>query len=270
MLKAETERIKQKRPENLDAYDHTLRGLSLMNRLTPEATAEALGLFLKATEIEPGFGRAYVLASWCYRRNVQLNGLMLSDKEKLESLRLAELAIDADATDPYILWQAGLTFALVERDLDRASRLIAQSLAINSNSTRGWIASGMVHNCLGNPHAAIDAANRGIRLSPLETAMWVAHGVLATAHFQLVNYDEAARWARVSVEKHRYNLPAYHVLIAALTQQGNTDEAVTWLERLRELDPEITADQLQVIYPISRYLNLDSLLEGLKMAGFPE
>ena len=31
----EFERIKQKRPDSLDAYDHTLRGLAAMNNLTP-------------------------------------------------------------------------------------------------------------------------------------------------------------------------------------------------------------------------------------------
>ncbi len=270
LLRAEAERIKQKRPESLDAYDCTLRGLSLMNRLTPETTAEALRLFLKATEIDPGFGRAYVCASWCHRRNVQLNGMVLSEEEQRESLRLAEQAIGTDATDPYILWQAGLTFALVEGDIDRASRLIEQSLTINSNSTRGWIASGMIRNCLGNPEAAIEAAKRGIRLSPLETAMWVAHGVLAIAHFQLGEYDEATQWARFSVEKHRYNLPAYHVLVAALAELGQTDEANIWLDRLLELDPETTISRLQAIYPISRYRNLDEFLEGLRKTGVPE
>ena len=97
-----------------------------------------------------------------------------------------------------------------------------------------------------------------------------SHGVLATAHFQLAEYDESARWARLSVEKHRYNLPAYQILAAALAHLGRTDEANTWLERLTELDPEITISRIQAIYPISRYRNLDAFLEGLRKAGFPE
>lgn len=269
LLRAGAERIKQKRPESLDAYDYTLRGLSLMNKLTPEKTAKALDLFLKATKVDPDFGRAYACASWCHRRNVQLNGMVLSEEEQRESLRLAELAIASDSTDPYILWQAGLTFALIGGDLDRASRLIEQSLSININSTRGWLANAMVQNCLGNPETAIEAAHRGIRLSPLETAMWVAHGELAMAHFQQGGNEEATQWARQSVEKHRYNLPAYHVLIAALAQLGQAEEAGVWLERLLGHDPEFSITKLRTIYPV-RYCNMDEILEGLRKTGLPE
>ena len=268
--RAEVERVRHKRPESLDAYDFALRGLAHMNELTPEGTAEGLKQFLKAIEADPGYARAYASASWCYRRKVQLHGMVLSDEDKARSIDLARAALKADSIDPYVLWQAGLTAAFVEGDFDAAVLYIDRSLSLNSNSTRAWMASGMVRCCIGDPETAIEHANRAIRLSPFDMAMWVAHGVLAIAHMQLADYEEAAAWARKSVRQHRYNLPAYHSLGASQAQLGRIDDARRTIESLLELDPALTLTRLEQIYPVAGYRNLDGYLEGLRKAGLPE
>ena len=265
--RAEVERIRHKRPESFDAYDLTLCGLAKMNKLTAKDTADALDMFMKAIELDSNYARAHVCASYCHRRQVQLKGLVLSDADKAEALRLAQAALKADRTDPYVLWQAGLTIGLLEGDLDEAAALIDRSLSINANSNRACIAGGMVRNFVGEPEAAIEHAERAMRLSPLDISMWVAYGCLATAHLQLGDYGEAAAWARKSVRLHRDNLPAHHVLVASLAQLGRQEEAETALSNLLDLDPGLTIEGQKKRYPIARYLNLDGLLEGLKKAG---
>jgi TolB-like protein len=268
--RAEFARIQLKRPENLDAYDFTLRGLSMMNNLTPGDTAEALKLFRSAIDADPGYARAYVCASWCYRRHVQLRGMTLSDTDRAESIRLAEVALKVDGTDPYVLWQAGLTAGLVAADLDKMTSLIARSLTINANSTRAWSSSGILRCILGDPVRAIADAERAIRLSPLDPSMWVPYGLLANAHIQLLQHEEAASWARKSLDQHRFNLPAYHVLAASCVHLDRRSEAEDVVNQLRELDPELTISRLQQIYPVAHYRNLDVILEGLREAGLPD
>ena len=53
--RAEGERVGQKRPENMEAYDYLLHGLAYMNKLTPEDTQTALQYFFKAIEKDPGY-----------------------------------------------------------------------------------------------------------------------------------------------------------------------------------------------------------------------
>jgi TolB-like protein/Flp pilus assembly protein TadD len=265
--RAEVERIRHKRPENFDAYDLTLSGLAKMNQLTSKDTAIALDLFMKAIALDPNYARAYVCASYCHRRQVQLKGLLLSDADKAEALRLAQAALNADRTDPYVLWQAGLTIGLLEGDLDEAAALIDRSLSINANANRAWLASAFIRCFLGDPASAIENAERAMRLSPLDVSMWVAHGVLAVAHMQLKDYKEAASWARKAVRLYRNNLPAHHVLVASLAQTGRQKEAEAALEELLDLDPGLTIGGLKKRYPISGYRNLDGFLEGLRKAG---
>lgn len=265
--RAEFERIKQKRPDSLDAYDLTLRGLQAMNELKPESTANARELFIEAIEADPEYARAYVCASWCYRRHVQLRGMTLSESETRECIRLADAAIKLDDTDPYVMWQVAMTRMLVERDLETSEPLIAQSLAINANSTRAWSASAYLRSMLGEPNAAIECAERAIRLSPLDPSMWVPHGLIANAKFQLGDYQEAVSFARKSIRLHPYNLPVHHVLVASYAQLGRLDEARNALSDLTELEPDLTLNRFQQIYPVASYRNLDAFLDGLRQAG---
>jgi len=267
LLRAQMERIHQKRPENFDAYDLTLCGLARMNKLSLEDTAAALDYFRRAIDADPNYARAYCCASWCFRRQVQLKGMILSQKDKAEALGLARAALQADHTDPYVLWQVGLTVALVEQDIDAALSLIDRSLAANPNSNRAWLASATVRTYTGDPVTVVEHAERAIQLSPLDTSMWVAFGALANAHIQLINYEDATVWARRSIQLHRDNLPVHLALIIGLALTGQQQEAKTALTVLHTMEPELTIAGVLQRFPMDRYQNLQSFIKGLSKAG---
>ena len=269
LLRAEVDRVRQKRPGNFNAYDLTLCGLSLMNRLRPEDTAAALSYFRKAIAADPDYARAYSCASWCYRRQVQLKGMVLSEDERREALRLARESLRVDSTDPYVLWQAGMTIALVDNDIDGGLALVDRSLVANPNSNRAWLTSATVRCFSGEPEIAIEHAERAIQLSPLDTSMWVAFGVLATAHVQLGHYEEAAVWARRCMQLHRDYLPAHLALIASLAQIGNQKDAEKSLFELQNLEPNLTLNDLKRRFPMERYRNRNGLFDGLIRTGLP-
>jgi tetratricopeptide (TPR) repeat protein len=193
--------------------------------------------------------------------------MILSEEEKAESLRLARCALQADSTDPYVLWQAGLTIALVELDIEGGLSLIDRSLAANANSNRALLTSATVRYISGDPQSAIEHAQRAIQLSPLDVSMWVAYGVLANAHVQLGNYEEAAVWARRSVQLHRDHLPAHLALVASLAQIGRQQEAKNALSELRKMEPKLTLKDIQQRFLIDRYQNREAFIEGWRKAG---
>jgi adenylate cyclase len=61
--KAEIERAQRKPTENLDAYDHYLRGMVNLHQMTGD---EALRLFHRAIELDPSFAPAYTWAARCF------------------------------------------------------------------------------------------------------------------------------------------------------------------------------------------------------------
>jgi TolB-like protein/Tfp pilus assembly protein PilF len=269
LQRAEFERIKQKRPESFDAYDLTLYGLAKMNRLTAKDNEEALQYFVSAIEIDPAYARAYVCASYCYRRQVQLEGMMLPEKTITEAIRLAREGLRLAPTDPYVLWQTAMTIALVGKDFDEALMLVKRSLKINNSSNRAWIASGMIHCYVGEPETAIEHAEKAMRLSPLDISMWVACWVMATGNLQLGNYQEAADWANKSIRRHPDYLSSKYILAASLAQLDRNSELKATVSEIMAVDPAISVDRFVKIHPVARYRNLDGFLEGLKKAGLP-
>lgn len=269
LQRVEFERIKQKRPDRFDAYDLTLLGLARMNRLTAKDNEAALQYFVSAIETDPGYARAYVCASYCYRRQVQLEGFTLPKSVFEEAIRLARKGLRLDPSDPYILWQSALTFALVGNDFDEALMLVKRSLMINSSSNRAWIASGMVHCYVGEPETAIAHAEKAMRLSPLDISMWVACWVMATGYMQLGDYAASAEWARKSIRRHPDHLAAKYLLASGLAHTGKLSEAQSIIAEILETDPDMTIERYKNSHRVSRYKNLEGYVEGLAKAGLP-
>jgi adenylate cyclase len=65
-----TERAKRKRPENLDAYDCTVRALPALWSQDQESIEERLRLAERAISLDPGYALPKALASWCYAQRV--------------------------------------------------------------------------------------------------------------------------------------------------------------------------------------------------------
>jgi len=63
---AEIDRVKRKRPDNLDAYDLVLRAIPHVYVAMPEEAAKALPLLEQSLALEPGYGSAHGLLAWCH------------------------------------------------------------------------------------------------------------------------------------------------------------------------------------------------------------
>ena len=93
LQREEIKRARRKPTENLDAYDYYLRGLASASRWTKDANAEALQLFCKAIELDPGLACAYGMAAWCYVRRKALGWMSERVQESAEAVRMARKAV---------------------------------------------------------------------------------------------------------------------------------------------------------------------------------
>lgn len=270
LVLAEGARLRSKPPENLNAYDCLLRGLTHMYKLTPGDTRHALGWFEKAIELDPNYGRAYAFASWCYRRDSQQSGLFLSEEDRTRAVELAHQALRCDRNDPYVMVYAAVTFYQIEGDFDEALALIDRALSMHPNSHRFWNAKAQVHSYRGEPEVAIRAGDRAIALSPNEPAIWVAYWSIAEAHLQKQRYEEAVAFSTRALRHNPYLLTAHYILAAAHAHLGRMPEARAALARALEGNPGMTLERFPRHYRIGQFLNLAAYLEGLRMSGLPE
>jgi adenylate cyclase len=267
---AEIERAIRKPTESLDAYDLYLRALAQLRKNTEEGTREASVLAKRALEIDPSYLPAASLVAHC-RSNQWLRGWgPISDADVAEALYLAKHTIESGSDDPDALSYAGWAVAVLAGEGALGSRAIDRAITLNPNSALALGYKGMVEGYSNHPAAAIEAARRAVRLSPLDA--WHAfEATLALAYLISARYEEAIEAADKALTR---NPRAVHVLggkATACISLGRVQEAGECIKRFCELRPGSTIANIGETMRTAFSPEVLAIhLEGLRKAGLPE
>ena len=271
LQQAEIERAKRKPTDSLDAYDHYLRGIACMHRMSQETTNEALAHYARAVELDHEFAAPYGAAALCYVLR-KLNGWPLDRADVTETERLATLAGEFGQEDATALSFAGLAVGYVVGDSDRALRLIDRARDLNPNLATAWYASGTMRAFRGGePDVAIDHLTRAMRLSPFDPFTFAMQGMMALAHICAGRYEEAADWAEKSCLERPNVAALLRGAAVANGLAGRQHEAERALARLLALDPGLRVSNVRErIGRFGRPEDLARYEEGLRRAGLAE
>ena len=77
-------------------------------------------------------------------------------------------------------------------------------------------------------------------MSPHDPQNVIFNNALAVAHYLAGRYTEAISFARKAVQQRDGMTSGHRILIACLAQADQLDEAHTELQRLRELQPNVS------------------------------
>ena len=130
----ELERTRFKRPEDLTAYERTLRAIDHMHRSSREDLDHARTMLEAAILAEPEYvaPRAW-LAHW-YVRRVGQGWSPDPQQDRIEANRYAASALDLDDKDPWALSVYGLVAAYLNKDLETAIARYDRALTINPSA----------------------------------------------------------------------------------------------------------------------------------------
>ena len=145
---AEIVRATRKPPENLDAYDLYLRGMASLHLWTRESNEDALRLFYKSIEMEPGFASIHGMSAWTFVWR-KINGWMNEpEKEVSEAKHLAWRAVQLGSDDAVALAAGGYTLVFVGHELDDGVAFIEKALVLNPNLSWGLHSMGWTKSFL--------------------------------------------------------------------------------------------------------------------------
>jgi TolB-like protein len=269
LQREEIKRARRKPTENLDAYDYYLRGLASARRWTKDANAEALDLFCKAIELDPGLACAYGMAAWCCVRRKALGWMNDPVREGEEAVRMARKAVHLGSEDPVALCMGGYALAFVAHEYDDAAAFMDRGLAVNPNTAQAWTLSAWLRVWRGEPNLAIEHVARAIRLSPLDPNMFGMHGGLAYAHFLAGRYDMASSCAEQAARDNPAFLLAICISAASNALVGRLEPAQRAMSRALECDPNLNASNLRDLAPFRRAEDFTTFASGLLKAGLP-
>jgi TolB-like protein/tetratricopeptide (TPR) repeat protein len=267
LRKAEVERTRRKRPDNLDAYDLFLRALPFAATAMPDNADQALAYLEEAIRLEPDYAAAHGFIAWCHEQRYLRAGLHPGTRKT--ALRHARLAIHAGGDDAMALAMGGFVIGVLERNYETALEALDCSLALSPSSALAFGFSSIIRAWMGDDTTAVEHAHMGIRLSPYDPLIYLPYVGLAYAHFFSGNYTEAASAARrAAAVSPQFSVPRY-LHTAALVRLDRMEEARAMAAVLLELQPGFTVSGL-ASGNITTVERMAMLAGALREAGVPE
>jgi adenylate cyclase len=264
LLEAEGVRSQGRSPEDLDAWDMVMQTNSLLWRLTKIDIDAAIALLRLAIERYPNYAPAHsMLAIALLFRGISVG--VAHSQEMKEAALHASRAAELDDHDPWAHLALGWAAFLMRHSHDAVVEY-QRALDINPNFAAARAHLGMALACDGQSDIAIHHSEQALRMSPHDPQNIFVYTALAVAHYIAGNYPEAVGFGHKAVQQRPGFTGGHRIYVASLAQAKRIEEARTALDRLKELQPEISIAWIQQNSP---YMPgpLVKLLDGMRKAG---
>jgi adenylate cyclase len=265
--RAEIERAKRKRPENLDAYDLVLRATPLADTGMPDGASAALPFLERAIALDPNYALAHGQAAFCN----EILYIRAGRREEIRNaaIRHAHSAIALGPDDASALVYGGIAIGLVEHDRALAQEVFESALAVSPSAAWAYLWGALILGWGGDAERAIEWGERGIRLSPFDPWITAALHGISMGHFLNGRYEDAAKAARRAIRSKPGFSISYMFLAAALAKLERIDEAKAAAERVLQLQPNFSSTGQCTAIGCVPILAMP-LIEALRTAGLPD
>jgi adenylate cyclase len=265
---AEVERARRKRPQDLGAYDYTMRAFRHVWALEKDEATRALDLLDKALAVDPDYPLALALAAWCHAQRSIYNWVEDIEGTKAEALAHAERATDLSADDPLILTVLG-TVHVIARNFGAARVLLERAVALDPNAAWGWSRMGWLATYTDRPDEAQAHFAKALRLSPIDPMNFNNYVGLGSA-LQVAGEDDAAADMFLrALDERPHALWIHRQLAPALWGAGRGPEARASYQALIAAYPNFTMQRFKNAMVLSDRV-LDRIGAQLVELGFPE
>ena len=266
--KAEIERAKRKRPDNLDAYDLYLRALEQCYLYTPAGRSAALSLLDAAIALDPNYVEAHAVAAYCLQQRFLWGGRSPADREA--ALHHAEAVAAVRTDDTTALAFAALALSALGGRHDAALVMVDRALEQNPSSAIAHNVCALINMMLGRPETSEFHAERSLRLSPFDPLRHIPESTLAAAKLAAGHCEAALACVRRGLEANPVFAPGLTTLALCLVKLGRIEEARATVHRLVEIAPDTRISTLEERYLFANGLGFDRIAADLRVAGLPE
>lgn len=192
-----------------------------------------------------------------------------SKENRTAAIRHAEAAMANGSDDASVLAFAGFVIGMDKHDRAAAFAAFDAALAVCPSSALTYILGSVVLTFGGEAERAIEWAERGLRLSPLDPNRASALAASSIAQYHRGQYEEAVAAARKAVQANPGFSFSYMALAAPLVKLGRIAEAKAAATRVLELQPTFRCSNAFTVADCVPALDA-ALGEALRLAGLPE
>ena len=256
----ESERMRQMRPSDLEAYGLVLQGQQRIFRYTRDDNQEARKLYEAALDIDPRYARAIAAVSRTLNLAWRYSWTGSPDKALDEALEFARQAALLDETDARGFGELGFVH-LYRKEHEASINAYTRALILNPNDAdlMADMADALAHS--GRSEEAVELIHKAMHLNPFYPDQYLWH--LGGAYFNLKRYEDA-----VDTLLCMHNpTEGRRLLAASYGQLGRTSEAREQAAKVLEAHPNFSLERWASIQPDKYSEDVEHFVDGLKKAG---
>lgn len=264
LLDAELARLARTPTQNLEVYDHFLKGVIHFDKGDRASNTLARSEFERAIELDPHYAKAMAKLTWTHLRG-HIRGWSEDPKAPLKlAEKIASKAVElapGDASTHHALASVNLFL----RNHDIALRSYRKAVKLNPNGADLRMHLGWALTWVGLPDEGLQEMGEALSRNPYYPDWYL--GNLAWAHFVAHRYERAIEPLERSTSQ-----STYHLLMAAAIyyMAGKEKAASEAIAKVLALSPNYTLKTAENSYPFENRKALDHFLQALQGAGLPE
>ena len=273
IARAEGQRVVRKPPQNLRAWELVAQTEELERTGgegygTIESNVAQVPLLEEAVRLEPEYSRAWSrLGRYYFRCAMQgwTDDLAASIEKSLE---LCEKGAQLDPTE----WEGqaylALTLIFGKQDFGPARFHAMESVRLNPSATLARHACGCALEWIGEPEQALRRLRVIFDLNPNPPNRAAVLGDITTCELFVGNYEAAEEAARQIMNIAPDYARGLQRVAMTLGHTGDIDTAASVVARVGELMDDFDEAYVRKTYPYARPEHTETLIEGLRLAGW--
>jgi len=266
LLEAEGIRSQNRSPEDIGAWDMVMQANSLFWRLTKDEGEGAIAMLRRAVERYPNYAPAHsMLAFMLLVSGYAAWTLSELEPQVRQAEALATRAATLDDGDPWAHLALGYV-AFTRRQTEEAVQQFQRCIDLNPNFAAAHGYFGWALALDGQSDRAIPHLEQAIHMNPHDPQNAIFFVGLAAAHYLAGRYVEAVNFGRKAVQHRSTFTGGHRILCASLAQAGQLAEARVVLQRIKELQPDISTGWIEKYVPYTQG-PMAKFLEGMRKAG---
>ena len=262
------QRKAERRPrKNRGAWDLYQLGVAAFYKFTPECNRRCQELLRQCLELDPDLASAHSRLAYAIVLSMVYFEAAPDARRLDEALAAAKQAIRLDDKDANCYFTIGRVH-LARREYDLAIDALEKAVQLNPCLAVAYCGLGDSLAYEGRLDEAIDQFETATRLSPHDPFRWAFYSYRSLAHLFRGDLEDAAAWARKSVQIPNAQYWSNAHLVAALGHLGDMEQAAVALRELKRVKPEFSlAFAREHLFYLKREDQMDTYISGLKKAG---
>jgi TolB-like protein/tetratricopeptide (TPR) repeat protein len=253
----------------LDDHRLLLAGVGLMHRPSLRDFAKSRSLIEEALRRAPNAAEAHAWHGKWHILSV-FNGWSTDPaKDTQRAVDCTARALDINPESAFCMAIDGFAHNNLLRRLDIASVRYDEALRRNPNESLAWLLKGALHAFQDEASAAVAAAERARRLSPIDPFQYFYESISSSTLLSAGRYEEALALADRSLLRHDRHVSTLRAKITALHYLDRTAEARPVAAQVLRRQPGFTVAGYLRGHPASGHELGRRVATALRAAGIP-